>query len=110
MKKLVSLLFVLSMTILASCGNKNKIAMTPETEKVVETTIEATKKETTTVKIEETKSESNVVADELQLNEINVSTNNNGGSSMKPVVYFTKDITANSLVKIYERLNNGDEK
>ena len=44
MKKLLSLLLVLSMSILISCGNQNKIAMTPETEKVVETTIEATKK------------------------------------------------------------------
>ena len=104
MKKLLSLLLVLSMSILASCGNQNKIVMTPETEKVAETTVEATKKETTTVNIEETKSESNVAADELQQNEIKVSTNNNGGSSMKPVVYFTKDITANSLVKIYEKL------
>lgn len=104
MKKLLSLLFVLSMSILVSCGNQNKIAMTPETEKITETTVEATKKDTTTVNIGEIKSESNVVTDELQYNETKVSTNNNGGSSMKPVVYFTKDITANSLVKIYEKL------
>ena len=104
MKKIISLALVTLMVVLSSCGNQNKIAMTLETEKAADTNVEATKKETTTIKIEETKSESNVVADELQQNETKVSTNNNGGSSMKPVVYFTKDITANSLVKIYEKL------
>lgn len=104
MKKIISLTLVLLMVVLSSCGNQNKIAMIPETEKIVETAIETTKKETTAVKTEEIKPESNLVADELQLNETKVSTNNNGRSSMKPVVYFTKDITADSLVKIYEKL------
>lgn len=70
MKKIISLTLALSMSILASCGNQNKIAMTPETEKVSETTAETTKIETTTVKIEETKS--NLVSDELQQNETKV--------------------------------------
>lgn len=97
MKKLVSLLFVLSMSTLASCGNQNKLTLLPETEKVVDTTAEITIKETTSVKLEETKGESNLITDEKSLDETKVSANNNGGSIMKSVVYFTKDITANSL-------------
>lgn len=78
MKKIISLILVTLMVVLSSCGNQNKIAMIPETEKVVETTVEATKKETTTVKFEETKSESNLADDKFKQNETKVSTNNNG--------------------------------
>ena len=90
MKKIISLVLVTLMVVLSSCGNQNKIAMTPETEKVADTNVEATKKETTTIKIEETKSESNVAADELQQNETKISTNNNGGISMKPVIFYKR--------------------
>jgi uncharacterized Fe-S center protein len=104
MKRLISLSFALSMTVLLSCGNQNKITLLPETEKVVETTIETAKKESTITIINETKPEADLVADEKQSDVIKDLVKNNGDGSMKPVVYFTKDITADSLVKIYEKL------
>lgn len=93
MKRLLGLSLALSMSILLSCGNRNKLTLMPETEKVVEAIIETDKEETTTAKIDET--ETNLVADEKQSSVTIDLINSNGDSSMKPVVYFTKDITAN---------------
>ena len=77
MKRILSLVLITIMAILPSCGSKD-IASTPETKN--ETTIQTENKTITNLQ------------------------NNNGGNNMKPVVYFTKDITADSLVKIYEKL------
>ena len=104
MKKVLSLVLVLSMAVLPACSNQKEIAMTPETKKVEENYVEtSTKNETSVNKIEETKVDDNVVLNENEIKETNIVASN-GGSNMKPVVYFTKDITADSLVKIYDKL------
>ena len=71
-----------------------------ETEKIIESTVEITN----TIEKKEQTTEVNIVSTENQLAEEKVVENNNGRYDMKPVVYFTKNITADSLVKIYESL------
>lgn len=100
MKKFLSLTLVLAITILSSCSNSNKIVMTMETEKNIESTVE----KTFATELKEQTTEMSIVSTENQSVEEKVVENNNGRDDMKPVVYFTKNITADSLVKIYESL------
>ena len=86
MKKVLILTLVLVMAVLSACSNQKEIAMIPETKKV-----------------EEIKVDNNVTSNENEAKETNAVVSN-GGSNMIPVVYFTKDITADSLVKIYDKL------
>ena len=101
MKKLLSLVLVIGLVIsLFGCSNNLEInyAETTKAENknsVVETTAE----ETTSVQnVNETTSMQIVNETQSLVNE------NNGRYDMKPIVYFTKEITADSLVKIYEKL------
>ena len=110
MKRILSLVLITIMAILPSCGSKETIS-TPETKKVVESIKETNIPETTmqqTLTLNETTKNENENINENKIeNETNsekILQNNNGGNNMKPVVYFTKDITADSLVKIYEKL------
>ena len=104
MKRVLSLVLVLAMAILPACSNQKEIVMMPETKKVEESKAEtSTINETSANKIEETKVDNIVTSNENEAKETNAVVSN-GGSNMKPVVYFTKDITADSLVKIYDKL------
>ena len=102
MKRILSLGLITAMAILPSCGSKD-IASIPETNKVVES-IKETKMPETTIQqttTPETKNETTIQTENKTTTNLQ---NDNGGNNMKPVVYFTKDITADSLVKIYEKL------
>ena len=103
MKKILSLTLVFALVVLPGCSNQNKIALVPETKKMEESTTEQ-------INInEETKKvffENNEILNQSQNEniEINLVKNNDRRNDMKPEVYFTKEITADSLVKIYEKL------
>ena len=104
MKRILSLVLITIMTILPSCGTKD-IASTPETKKVVESILETTVPQTTMQQTTTAETENETTLETTKESNIEkVLENNNGGNNMKSVVYFTKDITADSLVKIYEKL------
>lgn len=109
MKRVLSLTLILSVIVLSSCSSVDKPTLLPETEKVVESIAEAIVDDTTITKIEEENTKTNTESN-ANLNEnINqtksvIESSNNERNSMKQIVYFTKDITADSLVKIYEKL------
>ena len=108
MKKILSLTLVTFMVVLSSCNTKKQPMLLPETEKVVESVAETTESLTTTIRNKETSIESNVNTNNSNENQKEikkiVENSNNERNNMKPIVYFTKDITADSLVKIYEKL------
>ena len=89
MKRFISILIVLSMMVLPSCNKEQEVINIPETKEVVESVKETEeKKETVT---------SNTI-------DVSVVKKDNESNSNKPIVYFTKDITADSLVEIYDKL------
>ena len=102
MKKILSLLLILTVAVLSACASqKENVLAKSNVETMPSTTIVD---DTKSSDIIETKVETNVLSNENQREEENIVESNNGRYDMKPVVYFTKDITADSLVRIYEKL------
>ena len=99
MRKVLSLGFILTMVAFSGCGTQKEIAKVPETEKAkeLETVVENEVVESTIAQTVSGEAFNN--SSDKELIEIG-----NANQNSKPVVYFTKDITANSLVKVYEKL------
>ena len=99
MKKVLSVITLLVLILnVAACSNASVATNTAnETAAQVEAQIETAKAETT---IEQTTA---IFVEEIN-KENNVQEVNMAQYDRKPIVYFTKDITADSLVKIYEKL------
>lgn len=99
MRKVLSLILILTMVAFSGCGTQKEIAMVPETEKAkeLETVVENEVVESTIAQTVSGEAFNN--SSDKELIEIG-----NTNQNSKAVVYFTKDITANSLVKVYEKL------
>ena len=102
MKKLLSLVLVIGLVIsLFGCSNNLEInyAETTKTENI-NSVVETTAEETTSVQnVNETTSMQNVNETQSLVNE------NNGRYDMKPIVYFTKEISSHKMVEMLQKLN-----
>ncbi len=102
MKKILSLLLILTVAVLSACASQKENVLAKSNVEIMPSTTIVD--DTKSSDIIETKVEANALSNENQSEEENIVESNNGRYDMKPVVYFTKDITADSLVRIYEKL------
>ena len=90
MKRLLSMLISMVLVCLSACSSTNVASVNASELNIVQ---------------ESTKQNDLVASKTLETKETNSLMSSKGINGDKPIVYFTNDITADSLVKIYEKLN-----